>query len=257
MGADAVADAFAAARTDERLALLEGFHALKHALRFGAEIVAAATADAAALERLAERLAPDVRNAIAASVVERPLEALVARPPHTGVVAVARRPPLDARALLAPSAGPPLVLLEDPRRLGNVGAVVRVAAAAGAAGVLTTGPRDPWDPAALRGSAGLHFALPVGRADPDALGDRTLVVLDPDGDAPAALPDGALLAFGTERDGVSAELAARAQARVRIPMRAGVSSLNLATAVAVVLYAGRSVFSQRSIVHTGVMPTDS
>jgi TrmH family RNA methyltransferase len=123
--------------------------------------------------------------------------------------------------------------------------------------VLTTGSRDPWEPAALRGSAGLHFALPVGRADPAALGDRPLVVLDPAGDEPGELPEAALLAFGTERDGVSAELAERACARVRIPMREGVSSLNLATAVAVVLYSGRSGFSQRSIVQTGRIPTDS
>jgi RNA methyltransferase, TrmH family len=257
MGADAVAEAFAAARTDERLALLEGFHALKHALRFGADVVAAATADAAALDRLAERLAPDVRTRLAVLAVERPLDPLVARPPRTGVAAVARRPAFDASALRAAAPGPPVVLLEEPRQLGNVGAVVRVAAAAGAAGVLTTGPADPWDPAALRGSAGLHFALPVGRAGTGALGDRPLVVLDPDGDALGPLPDGALLAFGTERDGVSDELAARADARVRIPMRAGVSSLNLATAVAVALYVGRSVFSQRSIVQAGVIPTDS
>jgi TrmH family RNA methyltransferase len=257
MGADPVAEAFAAARTDERLVVVEGFHALKHALRFGAELVAAATDDAAALGRLADRLAPDVRPELAALVVERPLGALVARVPHTGVVAVARRPALDAGDLLAAAPGPPVVLLEDPRHLGNVGAVVRVAAAAGAAGVLTTGPADPWDTAALRGSAGLHFALPVGRAGLAALGDRPLVVLDPDGAELGELPDGALLAFGTERDGVSDELAARAAARVRIPMRAGVSSLNLATAVAVALYIGRSGFSQRSIVQTGRIPTDS
>ena len=82
-------------------------------------------------------------------------------------------------------------------------------------------------------------------------------MLDPAGEQLGALPEGALLAFGTERDGVSAQLAARAGARVRIPMRAGVSSLNLATAVAIVLYAGESGFSQRSIVHTGRIPTDS
>ncbi|HKH18732.1 MAG TPA: TrmH family RNA methyltransferase [Solirubrobacteraceae bacterium] len=257
MEADPVAEAFAAARTDERLVLVEGFHALKHALRFGADVVAAATEDAAALERLAERLAPDVRPALSALLAERPLERLVARAPHTGVVAVARRPRVDVAALLAAAPGPPVVLLEDPRHLGNVGAVVRVAAAAGAAGVLTTGARDAWDPAALRGSAGLHFALPVGRADLSALGDRPLIVLDPGGDELAGLPEGALLAFGTERDGVTVQLAARADARLRIPMRAGVSSLNLATAVAVVLYAGWSGFSQRSIVHTERMPTDS
>ena len=244
---DPVAEAFAAARWDERLVLLEGFHALKHALRFGAEIVAAATADHAALERLAQRLAPELRERLGTLARERPLDGLVARVPRTGVVAVARRPPLDARGVLATTATPaPVVLLEDPRQLGNVGAVVRVAAAAGAAAVLTTGSSDPWDPAALRGSAGLHFALPVGRADPDALGDRPLVVLDPAGEELPGLPGAALLAFGSERDGVSARLAARAAARVRIPMRAGVSSLNLATAVAVVLYAGRSGFASAS-----------
>jgi TrmH family RNA methyltransferase len=128
-----------------------------------------------------------------------------------------------------------VVLLEDPRHLGNVGAVVRVAAAAGAAGVLTTGGRDPWDPAALRGSAGLHYALPVGRVDgPPA--DRPLAALDPEGEPLAALPAGAVLAFGTERHGLSAALRARADVRVAIPMRPGVSSLNLATAAAVALY---------------------
>jgi RNA methyltransferase, TrmH family len=152
---------------------------------------------------------------------------------HTKVVAVARRPAFSV-ARLGPGR---VVLLEDPRQLGNVGAVVRVAAAAGAAGVLTTGARDPWDPAALRGSAGLHFALPVSRVAALPEG-RPLVAFDPAGAPLAALPADALLAFGSERHGLSAELAARAELRVAIPMRAGVSSLNLATAVAVALYAG-------------------
>jgi TrmH family RNA methyltransferase len=148
------------------------------------------------------------------------------------VLAVARRPPFHVDALGRGR----VVLLEDPRHLGNVGAVVRVAAAAGAAGVLTTGARDPWEPAALRGSAGLHYALPVGRVDGPPP-DRPLAALDPEGAPLAALPAGAVLAFGTERHGLSAALRARADVRVAIPMRPGVSSLNLATAVAVALYA--------------------
>ncbi len=48
-----------------------------------------------------------------------------------------------------------------------------------------------------------------------------------------------MLAFGTERHGISGELLERADARVAIPMREGVSSLNLATSVAVVLFAMR------------------
>jgi TrmH family RNA methyltransferase len=222
----------AAARTDPGLVVLEGFHALKHALRFGADVLVAATADRDGLAALAAELAPDLDLGPVEAV---PPATLGPRPHHTRVVAVARRPAFDPASL--PHGR--IVVLEDPRHLGNVGAVVRVAAAAGAAAVLTTGSRDPWDPAALRGSAGLHFALPVGRVDPEALRDRLLVALDPDGEPLAALPEHAFVAFGTERHGLSDPLLARAAARVAIPMRPGVSSLNLATAVAVALYAAR------------------
>jgi TrmH family RNA methyltransferase len=225
----AVETLLARARADPDLVVLEGFHALKHALRFGARVLAAVTSDPDGVARLAAELAPDLDPGIVEPVAPA---VLGPRAHHTRVLAVARRPPFDAAAL-----GPGrVVLLEDPRQLGNVGAVVRVAAAAGAAGVLTTGARDPWDPAALRGSAGLHFALPVGRvAEPPA--DRPLAALDPAGEPLGALPASAVLAFGTERHGLSAALSARAGVRVAIPMRAGVSSLNLATAVAVALYA--------------------
>lgn len=223
--------------------VLEGFHALKHALRFGAAVEAAATSDPDGLVALARELAPDVADAVAelATPVSREqLRALAPRLPHTEVLAVARRPTFSAGDALAARPDRPVVLLEDPRHLGNVGAVVRVAAAADAAAVLTTGERDPWDPAAVRGAAGLQFALPVGSVGEDLPGvaPRPLVALDPEG-APLGvepLPAGAVLAFGTERHGLSPELLARADRRIAIPMRAGVSSLNLATAVAVVLY---------------------
>jgi TrmH family RNA methyltransferase len=134
-----------------------------------------------------------------------------------------------------------VVLLEDPRNMGNVGACVRVAAAAGAAAVLTTGENDPWLPDAVRGAAGLHFALPVAAVESLPESDRPLLALDPDGEElrPGMLPPRAVLAFGTERHGISSELLDRADARVAIPMREGVSSLNLATSVAVVLFAAR------------------
>lgn len=240
----ALAQRFAAARRDERLAVLEGFHALKHALRFGAEVEVVAAADPQALERMAAELAPDLAGRFAAlagaPVAPELLRTLAPHVPRTQVVALARRAPFDAAALAAER---PVVLLEDPRDLGNLGAVVRVAAGADAAGVVTTGMHDPWDPAALRGSAGLHYALPVGRDEAFARepGARPLLALDPGGEplAPARLPRDAVLAFGTERHGLGDALLARADARLRLPMRAGVSSLNLATSVAAVLYAWR------------------
>jgi TrmH family RNA methyltransferase len=132
-----------------------------------------------------------------------------------------------------------VVLLEDPRHLGNLGACVRVTAAAGAAGVLVLGGLDPWHPDALRGAAGLHFALPVRRVRRVDPAGRPPVALDPAGEPlrPGLVPPRAVLAFGTERDGLSDALLARADARVALPMRPGVSSLNLATAVAAALYA--------------------
>jgi TrmH family RNA methyltransferase len=234
------------ARRDPGLAVLEGFHPLKHALRFGASVQEAVTSDAGALDLLAANLAPELRGRLRELV--RPVdpaifEQLAPLTPATGVMALAERPSIDPAEMLA-GGDAPIVLLEDPRDLGNMGACVRVAAAADAGGVLTTGGHDPWHPDALRGAAGLHFALPVCRLESLSLLDareRPIVALDPAGAelAPAALDPRSILAFGTERHGLSDELLARADALLRIPMREGVSSLNLATSLAAVLFVWR------------------
>ena len=241
---DALVQRFRAARRDRGLAVLEGFHALKHALRFGAEVIEAVASDPEELERLAAELAPDLEGLLAGRVEPvsaEELERMVPHAPRTGAVAIARRPPVDVAAVLAGERPAPVVLLEDPRTMGNMGACVRVAAAADAAAVLTTGSNDPWHPEALRGAAGLHFALPVAAVEALPGADRPLVAIDPDGED-ADLRDlspRSILAFGTERYGLSDELLDRADARLAIPMREGVSSLNLATAVAAVLFARR------------------
>jgi len=240
---DALVQRFRAARRNRELAVLEGFHALKHALRFGAEVVEAVAARPGELDRLAAELAPDLAGTLASRtqrVDPDLISAMVPHAPHTGVVAIARRPAVDVGAALADARPAPVVLLEDPRTMGNMGACVRVAAAADAAAVLTTGDNDPWHPEALRGAAGLHFALPVARIEElPTRGDRPLVAIDPEGErlAPGGLAPRSILAFVTERYGLSEELLGRADARFAIPMREGVSSLNLATAVAAVLYA--------------------
>ena len=145
----------------------------------------------------------------------------VPRPPHTGVVAIARRPRVDVDAVLADPRRSPLVLLADPRDLGNLGAAVRVAAAADAAGVLTTGMHDPWDPAALRGSAGLHYALPVARVETVDPRGRPLLAVDPAGEPFDAIPARAVLAFGSERHGLPGDLLARADGRLRFRLGPG------------------------------------
>lgn len=224
--------------------VLEGFHALKHALRFGADIEMAASPDIDRLEGLAVDLAPDLAGRLGplVSTVSREVfEQLAPVAPESGVIALAGRPAVDPAEFVGRRDPAPILLLENPTHPGNLGAAVRVAAAAGAAGVLTTGPQDPWHPAALRGAAGLHFALPVARVDALPPSGRPLIAVHPEGEPIPVdgIPDRAVLAFGSERRGLSTALLERAGRRLAIPMRPGVSSLNLATAVAVVLYAWR------------------
>lgn len=238
-----LATRFAEARSDPSRALLEGFHPLKHALRFGAIIESVVVRDRRQALELARSLAPDLSETLrqAEEIAGRAFDALVPRPPATGILALARRTRVDAHAALRADPDAPAVLLDRPAQLGNLGAVVRVAAAAGAAAVVAIGPHDPWSPEAIRGAAGLQFALPVCRCDSLPATGRPLVAVTPEGRPlpQVILPTGSLLAFGSERSGLSPDLARRADLSVSIPMRAGVSSLNLATAVAVLLYRWR------------------
>ncbi|MFE9771244.1 TrmH family RNA methyltransferase [Streptomyces sp. NPDC005931] len=223
--------------------LLDGFHALKHAVRFGARVEVAVTADRAAALALADELAPDVRETLAELLTEVPhgtYASLVARPHPTAVAALAERP---ARAgnlerLAHTPRTAPVVVLDNPRNLGNAGAVIRLAAGFGATGVVTTGTLDPWHPTVVRGGAGLHFATAVERLGVDELPPGPLFALDPEGEdiRSLTLPDDALLAFGSERSGLSPALRTRADHLVALPMRPQVSSYNLATSVAMTLY---------------------
>ncbi len=228
----------AAARRDPGRVVLEGAHAVKHALRFGADVELITTPDRAGLEALLDALAPDVALPEGRTVELDPdvWRALVPRELPSPALAVARRADVEVTDVLA--APGRVVVLEGPRHLGNLGAVIRVAAAADAGGVLVLGSADPWHPTAVRAAAGLQFALPVARVDALPVTDRHLVALDPGGEelGHGALAADAVILVGTERSGLSTELLARADTRARLPMRTGVSSLNLATAVAAALY---------------------
>jgi len=238
-----LAERFHRARRDPALAVLEGLHALKHAHRFGAELLEVVVTCPSAVLSLAGKLAPDLLPVLqdAQPVSDVVFRSLAPAPHATGVIALARRTTVDVPAAFGPAPHAPIVLLERPTQPANIGAAVRVAAAAGAAGLFALGGEDPWRPAALRGGAGLQYALPVARIASLPASDRPLVAMHPVGEPldRMDLPADCIIAFGSERAGISEELLERAAARVRIPMREGVSSLNLATAVAVALYAVR------------------
>lgn len=133
------------------------------------------------------------------------------------------------------------VLLEGIQDAGNVGAILRSAAAFGIRdAVLGQGCADAWSPKALRAAAGAHFSmlLAEGADLKSALGEfgGKIICTVPRGGLPLADTDlsgriGWLL--GAEGQGVSSALAALATLRVSIPMNAATESLNVAAAAAI------------------------
>jgi len=239
-----IARRFVHAYSDPERVVLEGVHPAIHALRFGAQLGLAVTSDPGRLFAIVTRLAPDTRPAIddVLHTVEPALfRRLTPRTLSSPLLSVAARPRQDLTAVFVPD-GKPVIFLEGPRNPGNVGAVIRVAAAADVSAVVVSGRVDPWSPVTIRSATGLQFAVPVGTADLPAGGDRPIVVLDANGEPFGAAPldPSSVLVVGGERYGVSAAVKAAAHRSVALPMKKGVSSLNLSTAVAAFLYAWRA-----------------
>jgi TrmH family RNA methyltransferase len=233
---------FYAAYRDTRLAVLEGFHPARHALRFGAALGLAVTYDREKLFKLADRLAPECIPGIepVLQVVGRErFTRLSQRSLSSPLLSICARPHHDIASVLDRRTRP-TVHLDRPRKPGNVGAVVRVAAAADL-GAVTVSGQDPWSPVAIRSATGLQFALPVGRTELPTSCGRPIVAVDVGGDPldTASLSPDSILVVGGERHGLPAWIREVAHRSVGVPMRPGVSSLNLATALAAVLYSWR------------------
>jgi RNA methyltransferase, TrmH family len=153
-----------------------------------------------------------------------------------GVLAVGRAAlfsPVEAIAA-ARAAGWPLLVLDGVQDPGNVGAIARTAAAAGAPALaVLPGSADPYGAKAVRASAGHVFNLVVARvAWKDLEGVRCLGASA--GGTPleqADLASAGALVFGSEAHGLSREVET-----VSLPMAAGVESLNVAAAAAILLY---------------------
>lgn len=246
--------AFYAAYQDPTRAVLEGFHPVRHALRFGGTLDLAVTYAPDRLAALVDRLAPEVAaslEAVLQVVDHQRFEHLSRRSLSSPLLAIAGRP-ADGLPVALAARTKPVVHLERPRNPGNVGAVIRVAAAADVGAVTVSGTLDPWSPVVLRSATGLQYAVPVGRTDLPTDTGRPVVAVAVDGEPleAAELPADAVLAIGGERFGLSSEVRERAVRTIGIPMRPGVSSLNLATAVSAVLYSWRAA----TVVRTGSPP---
>jgi len=162
-----------------------------------------------------------------------------------GALALAEIPRQGVEAL--PRRAGTYLFLDGVQDPGNLGALARVAEAAGAVGLAcSVGSAHPNHPRALRASAGSLLRLPVAHAVDAAAVDAHLRTLTPTW--VALVPHGGrvlyedplagtlVLALGAEGPGLSSAVRELAAREVRIPLVNPVESLNVATAAAVVLF---------------------
>jgi RNA methyltransferase, TrmH family len=157
-----------------------------------------------------------------------------------GVFALFQRPSAALDAILA-RRDSVIIALDEVQDPGNVGTIVRLAAAFDASGVLLLGAcADPFGPKAIRASAGAVLAVPIAGMRRDELldlaRDRRLDLLAADMKGAAEPPPAAaaILLFGNEGAGVPAEFSAVARS-IAIPTSGRVESLNVAAAAAILL----------------------
>lgn len=221
-------------RAESGRTLLEGPHLLAEALKAGAVIdpIFVGEDDTATANLLSEH---DLR----AVVVDSGLMKRLAGTQHPrGPVAVLTIPSST------PTPGQPLIVgwgVGDP---GNVGTLIRSAAAFGMGFVAGPGSADPWAPKVLRAGAGSHFRTSIERVSHLEIGDLqargyTVVAAVVSGGAPPSrlgLVEQCALLVGDESSGLPAATVAAADLSITIPMPGATESLNAAVAGSLLAY---------------------
>ena len=208
---------------------------------------------------LARQGAPETLIVVDSASAEPEIRALVAAMPASRVLTVdasawielTQLPAAVAVLAVVPTPRPEFrraadfcLLLEDLQDPGNVGSILRSAAAAGVVQVfLSPHCAFAWSPKVLRAAQGAHFHLEIFE-DVDLVGwarsyRGTLVAAVASGGEPlfkADLGGPIAIAIGNEGAGLSEALRAAARRRVSIPMPGGFESLNAAAAAAVCLF---------------------
>ncbi|MBU2640769.1 MAG: RNA methyltransferase [Thiobacillus sp.] len=228
----------ARARREAEMSVLDGEHLLVAYLDAGGQphtLVRAASFDAARFVQLAARC----RQAKAIVLPDTLFAELSPVATPTGMLAEA--------AWLTPSeidATPLVIVLEDIQDPGNLGSMLRTAAAAGATlAVLSRGCHDAWSPKALRGGQGAQFVLPMLQGVELAAwlnafsGQSIALALGQANDFYAQDYAGATaLVVGNEGSGLTSAVTLNASLCAHIPMPGRVESLNASAAMAVAMF---------------------
>lgn len=239
----------AAARGEaDGLLLLDGVHLIADAVRSGVTVRHAAVTHRA-------REQPGI-HAMVSALTQSGVEVDVVAPTvidaispvrtSTGIVALADRPADGTSHVFDGDIAVIGIDVQDP---GNIGAIVRVAEAAGASGVVAAGASaDPFGWKALRGSMGSALRLPIAAmpsadaiAKARAHGCRIVATAPRDGRIlfDVDLRGRVAILIGGEGHGLDPALIEAADERVTIPMHAPVESLNAATTAALIVYEAR------------------
>lgn len=251
----------AAARRKAGRFLAEGSNSVFSALRYGAVVEVFLAEDALdAFGRELDGLTGDGDRGVRVTLItDRAAHALSESVTTTGLFALCTTQLSDLHEVLTAAdaaTGPGVLAVPvETSEPGNAGALVRVADATGAAGVVFAGETvDPQGGKAVRSSAGSLFHLPVARHTSvpevvEELHEHGYVVLATSGDGDVSLDEAAVAAagetpllaqkvawlFGNEAHGLG-DWQDLADVRVSIPMQGRAESFNLVTAAAVCLY---------------------
>ncbi|MGI8756025.1 MAG: TrmH family RNA methyltransferase [Acidimicrobiales bacterium] len=231
-------------RAEQGVVVVEGPTLLAAALEAGTPVtevyVDHAKADRAAVADVLSRLAP---SATAWVLPEGVLDRVGDAATSQGIIALCAPP---AAAWPEPATAPFVLVLDDLAEPGNVGTLIRSAAAAGAGGVVIAGGTDPTAPKVVRSSAGAVFTVDIVRSSSSteavqrlsAAGYRIVVAAVRGGEAhdTADLSGPVALVIGNEAHGVIDQTAALADLAVTVAMAGPTESLNAAMAGTVLCF---------------------
>ncbi len=234
------------AREKHSLFVAEGVRAVEELLRSGLKVRGALVAPQllSAPRGQALRKTLDDSRVEVSEISEKDFRSAAETESPQGVIAIGEIPARSLDTLEIPSVFR-LLLLDGVQDPGNVGTILRTAAALGAtATIALPGTVDLWNPKVIRSSMGaqfVHAALHASLDETLAFLERKEIELWATDAGGSALNRGEAsprlaVAVGNEGSGLSAEIRAKAQKTISLPIAASVESLNVAVAAGIILY---------------------